>query len=48
MKAKVRSQVRKGQRPEYPVIWGRHELLNDFYDVFAIGELANGRPVLFG
>ncbi|HUQ71687.1 MAG TPA: FemAB family XrtA/PEP-CTERM system-associated protein, partial [Planctomycetaceae bacterium] len=45
LKAKVRSQVRKGQRPAYPVIWGRHELLNDFYDVFARNMRDLGTPV---
>ncbi len=45
LKAKVRNQVRKGQRPGYEVVWGSHELLNDFYTVFAQNMRDLGTPV---
>jgi serine/alanine adding enzyme len=45
LKAKVRSQVRKGQRPGYDVQWGRHNELDGFYDVFARNMRDLGTPV---
>ncbi len=52
MDAKVRNQVRKGDKSELTLRWGRGELLDDFYDVFAINMRDLGTPVfprkLFG
>lgn len=45
LKAKVRSQVRKGQRPGYDVRWGRHDQLDPFYAVFAHNMRDLGTPV---
>lgn len=48
--AKVRNQVRKGDKQGLSVHWGSHELLNEFYDVFArnmrdLGTPVYGRPL---
>jgi serine/alanine adding enzyme len=45
LKASVRNQVRKGQRPGYDVRWGRDELLDGFYAVFARNMRDLGTPV---
>jgi FemAB-related protein (PEP-CTERM system-associated) len=44
LSAKVRNQVRKGQRGELAVAWGRHELLPEFYDVFSRNMRDLGTP----
>ncbi|GAB6164131.1 FemAB family PEP-CTERM system-associated protein [Thermostilla marina] len=44
-RAKVRNQVRKGERSGLQVCWGRYELLNDFYRVFAHNMRDLGTPV---
>lgn len=43
--AKVRNQVRKGQKQEFFVHFGREELLPDFYAVFAENMRDLGTPV---
>lgn len=48
--AKVRNQIRKGQKGEFSVAWGGVELLPDFYQVFArnmrdLGTPVYGRPL---
>jgi serine/alanine adding enzyme len=43
--AKVRNQVRKGRRADLSVVWGSHELLSDFYRVFAFNMRDLGTPV---
>jgi FemAB-related protein (PEP-CTERM system-associated) len=43
--AKVRNQVRKGQKNGATVAWGRHELLDEFYDVFCRNLRDLGTPV---
>jgi FemAB-related protein (PEP-CTERM system-associated) len=42
---KVRNQVRKGERHKLSIHWGRHELLGDFYGVFARNMRDLGTPV---
>ncbi|RMG01839.1 MAG: FemAB family PEP-CTERM system-associated protein [Planctomycetota bacterium] len=44
-RAKVRNQVRKGERMGLEVLWGREDLLNDFYRVFAHNMRDLGTPV---
>lgn len=50
--AKVRNQIRKAEKHDFSVTFGHHELLNDFYNVFAINMRDLGTPVyaksLFG
>jgi FemAB-related protein (PEP-CTERM system-associated) len=50
--AKVRNQVRKGDKNQLSVRWGGEELLGDFYRVFAVNMRDLGTPVysrrLFG
>ncbi len=41
---KVRNQVRKGEKHELTVHWGSHDLLNDFYRVFAYNMRDLGTP----
>jgi hypothetical protein len=52
LSAKVRNQVRKGQRGGLAIAWGRHELLADFYAVFSRNMRDLGTPAfgsdLFG
>jgi FemAB-related protein (PEP-CTERM system-associated) len=43
--AKVRNQIRKGQKIQLVVVWGRHELLPEFYDVFSRNMRDLGTPV---
>jgi serine/alanine adding enzyme len=43
--AKVRNQVRKGQKNELQVVWGGEELLGDFYQVFSRNMRDLGTPV---
>jgi FemAB-related protein (PEP-CTERM system-associated) len=43
--AKVRNQVRKGQKSDLKVVWGTHDLLDDFYTVFAQNMRDLGTPV---
>jgi FemAB-related protein (PEP-CTERM system-associated) len=43
--AKVRNQVRKGQKGELTVAWGGEDLLADFYDVFSRNMRDLGTPV---
>jgi FemAB-related protein (PEP-CTERM system-associated) len=43
--AKVRNQVRKGQKCGLNVAWGGAELLSDFYDVFSRNMRDLGTPV---
>lgn len=50
LSAKVRNQIRKGQRGNLSVAWGRQELLPDFYAVFSrnmrdLGTPAFGEPL---
>jgi len=42
---KVRNQVRKAQRSGLEVVWGREELLDDFYTVFVRNMRDLGTPV---
>ncbi len=43
--AKVRNQVRKGDKAELSIQWGGTELLDDFYAVFAVNMRDLGTPV---
>jgi FemAB-related protein (PEP-CTERM system-associated) len=43
--AKVRNQVRKGQKNELTAHWGGEELLGEFYDVFSRNMRDLGTPV---
>jgi FemAB-related protein (PEP-CTERM system-associated) len=43
--AKVRNQVRKGQKAGLSVEWGREDLLDDFYAVFSRNMRDLGTPV---
>lgn len=43
--AKVRNQVRKGDKSDLAIRWGGRELLHDFYDVFAVNMRDLGTPV---
>src|SRR5690606_14555896 len=43
--AKVRNQVRKGDKSELTLQWGGHDLLDAFYDVFAVNMRDLGTPV---
>ncbi|MDZ4821435.1 MAG: FemAB family PEP-CTERM system-associated protein, partial [Planctomycetota bacterium] len=43
--AKVRNQIRKGQKQEFQVRWGTTKLLNDFYHVFSRNMRDLGTPV---
>ena len=45
LKAKVRNQVRKGQRNSMTVVWGGLELLGEFYAVFSRNMRDLGTPV---
>jgi serine/alanine adding enzyme len=42
---KVRNQVRKGEQHELTVAWGREDLLDEFYAVFATNMRDLGTPV---
>ena len=42
---KVRNQIRKGEKHEFSVSWGRQELLDDFYRVFSVNMRDLGTPV---
>lgn len=44
LKSAVRNQVRKGQKQNLNVQWGRHELLKDFYAVFSRNMRDLGTP----
>ncbi len=42
---KVRNQIRKGEKhPEAAAFWGRHDLLNEFHDVFSRNMRDLGTP----
>ncbi|MDB5103946.1 MAG: FemAB-related protein system-associated [Fibrobacteres bacterium] len=43
--AKVRNQVRKAEKSEVTVKWGREECLDEFYSVFAVNMRDLGSPV---
>ncbi len=43
--AKVRNQVRKGQKSDLQVVWGGEELLREFYQVFSRNMRNLGTPV---
>ncbi|MBM4001635.1 MAG: FemAB family PEP-CTERM system-associated protein [Planctomycetes bacterium] len=43
--AKVRNQVRKGDKSDLTAVWGSHDLLNDFYCVFSVNMRDLGTPV---
>jgi FemAB-related protein (PEP-CTERM system-associated) len=45
LSCKVRNQVRKGQKSGLTVAWGGEELLDEFYDVFAVTMRDLGTPV---
>lgn len=42
--AKVRNQVRKAEKSGVTIVWGREELLSDFYEVFCINMRDLGSP----
>jgi FemAB-related protein (PEP-CTERM system-associated) len=42
---KVRNQVRKGQKSGLAVVWGRDDLVEEFYDVFSRNMRDLGTPV---
>lgn len=45
LKAKLRNQIRKGEsQPGASTIWGRHELLGEFHDVFSRNMRDLGTP----
>ena len=43
--SKVRNQIRKGDKSELSIRWGTLDLLDDFYQVFAINMRDLGTPV---
>jgi len=43
--AKVRNQVRKGDKSQLSIRWGGLELLDDFYSIFAVNMRDLGTPV---
>ena len=43
--AKVRNQVRKGEKQNFTVAWGGHDLLSGFYDVLSENMRDLGTPV---
>lgn len=43
--AKVRNQIRKGDKSQLTIRWGRLDLLDDFYSIFAINMRDLGTPV---
>jgi len=45
LSAKVRNQIRKGQKNQFVPVWGREELLPDFYTVFSQNMRDLGTPV---
>lgn len=45
LKASVRNQVKKGEKQGFQVVWGREELFDEFYEVFAIRMRQLGTPV---
>ncbi|MFG0247571.1 MAG: GNAT family N-acetyltransferase, partial [Phycisphaeraceae bacterium JB051] len=45
LKAKVRNQIRKGDKFDLTMHWGSMDLLDDFYNVFAINMRDLGTPV---
>lgn len=45
LQPKVRNQIRKGQKFELSITWGRHELLDAFYDIFSRNMRDLGTPV---
>jgi len=45
IKAKVRNQIRKGDKHELSIRWGGRETLDDFYSVFAVNMRDLGTPV---
>lgn len=42
---KVRAQIRRGEKEKAEILFGRHELLNDFYAVFSRNMRDLGTPV---
>ena len=50
--AKVRNQIRKGEKFDMKIKWGGREILDEFYDVFSVNMRDLGTPVyssrLFG
>ena len=44
-KPKVRNQIRKGQKSGVEIVWGTHDLLDDFYAVFSRNMRDLGTPV---
>lgn len=45
LKAKVRNQIRKGDKFDLSIHWGGMDLVDDFYNVFAINMRDLGTPV---
>ena len=45
LKPKVRNQIRKAEQNELAIEWGAHELLDDFFRVFAVNMRDLGTPV---
>jgi FemAB-related protein (PEP-CTERM system-associated) len=43
--SKVRNQIRKGQKVNLSIVWGGHDLLPEFYDVFSENMRDLGTPV---
>lgn len=44
-KPEIRNQIRKAEKSGATAVWGRDELLDDFYDVFAVNMRDLGTPV---
>jgi serine/alanine adding enzyme len=44
-KSKLRSQIRSGEKHEFEALWGEHERLDEFYDVFSRNMRDLGTPV---
>jgi FemAB-related protein (PEP-CTERM system-associated) len=45
LRSKARNKVRKGEQQGFTVHWGRHDLLDQFYDVFSVNMRDLGTPV---
>jgi FemAB-related protein (PEP-CTERM system-associated) len=43
--SKLRSQIKRGDREQPAIKWGRHELVTDFYRVYSVGMRDLGTPV---
>jgi FemAB-related protein (PEP-CTERM system-associated) len=45
LRSKVRNKVRKGEKQDFTLHWGHHDLLGDFYSVFCRNMRDLGTPV---